>query len=140
MTSPQDIIGQSVARLNEAAASAREVLTELHGTIKDARQVIKGVKQNVADLLFLSANLAKREVEGEVKDLVEKAVSSVLAELGEATAKEMEKSVAKVNAEFDKLANLLLGKDDGKVPLEALIRQRIRIDNNQPHILQQGED
>lgn len=120
MTRPEDIIGQSVARLNEATATAREVLTELHGTAKDMKALIKEGRQLLADLSYTAAHIAEAEVNEEVKKHIKAAVEG----LGKATQAEMEKSVAKVNAEFDKLAKILLGVGQRDKPsLEELVNR-----------------
>lgn len=85
----------------------QEEIREARGTLKDLRYEIKTAR----DLVEATRQLAAELAETQVRDLLEKEVTRQLAALGEQTSEQMRKSVAKVIAEFDKLRDLLLGRD-----------------------------
>lgn len=102
---------------------------ELKSTMDQARELLSDIRGATKDL-----RAAKREVEdwivcivrAQVTKIIEERVKAELEALGRVTKTEMAKSVAKVTAEFDRLENILLGKerDDDQPSIEELIRRR----------------
>ncbi len=81
--------------LGREAEALRELVREANGTIKDLRAATKEAREAGPAI---------------VKEYLEKAVADGLAEYGETIQKAMAAAVAKVNAEFDKLSDILMGR------------------------------
>lgn len=100
--------------LDEAVATVEQlrVLTrEAHAALKDAKRARRDLDAAVKAARD-AATAAARTAIGEV---VEAEVARALAELGEETRTAMDESVAKIQAEFDRIANLFLtGHRDGR--------------------------
>lgn len=96
-----------VERMEAANETARELLRDVNTASKDLRRTIREAKEVIA---------------ADVNAQINAAMTEQLGQLSEATRVAMRNSVAKVEAEFDKLANLFLGKDKDD-PLEDLIRK-----------------
>jgi hypothetical protein len=97
------------------AEELRELIREGHGLVKDIRTERRAVEQLLDGI--------PARVEASIKDTVERG----LVALRETTKTAMDRSVAKVFAEFDRLQGLLTGTHPshvrkGKPPLEDLIR------------------
>jgi hypothetical protein len=83
-------------RLECATADAREVLREVHGVLTDMRAAIKDAKQTFPSL---------------TREAIHVEVDRQLTELGKTTERAMRESVAKVDREFTRLADIYLGRD-----------------------------
>lgn len=79
------------------------VRDQLRAEIREAREVLKDLRGETKEARRLVPLLAAELFEAEVKKQV--------AQLGVATKKAMDESVARVIAKFDKLAALLMGED-----------------------------
>lgn len=99
-------------KLEEAEHRNRELLRELNQATKDARQALKEHKEQL-----------NREADNIVGETVNAAVRIRLDELAVSTKTAMDRSVAKVAAEFTRLENAFLGKEkrNDKPSLEDLI-------------------
>lgn len=80
----------------QEAEALRELLREAHGVLKDLRGATKDASALAPDL---------------VKGQLETAVADGLASYADTIRKAQDEAVAKVNDEFDKLADLLMGRD-----------------------------
>ena len=85
----------------------REEIREARGTLKDLRHEIKTAR----GLLDATREFVTHLVQEDVKAVLEAEVTTQVALLGKTTNEAMRKSVAKVNAEFDTLADLLMGRE-----------------------------
>lgn len=104
-----------------AEESLRAAVREAHGVLKDMRGVLAELRQERRAVEQLLDGIP-----GRVDERIERQVVKGLAELGTQTDKAMRASVARVISEFDRLAELFLGKDEeargeGREPLETLI-------------------
>jgi hypothetical protein len=86
-----------VDQLAEVSVEARTLLRDIYVAMKEARKVIKEL--NVAVEQTVAANVTQE---------VERAMKAGLDELGIATRKAMDDSVAKVSREFDALTELMM--------------------------------
>lgn len=77
------------------ADELRELIREAHGATRDLRAAIR-------DARAVAPAIVSEHLDAEVKRAVDK--------LGETTEKAMDASVAKVNREFDRLADILMGR------------------------------
>lgn len=106
-----------VERLTEAAVEARAALRDLYAGIKEARKVLKDMDGAVEKL-----------VKEDVEAVIQEQVHTQLEEIGKATKRAMDDSVAKVQREFDKLTNIMMtgdtkGKADDGLDLRNLIER-----------------
>ncbi|HKX69895.1 MAG TPA: hypothetical protein VJM75_01650 [Acidimicrobiales bacterium] len=93
--------------LNKTREQLRAELREARGTIKDLRHEIREARQ----LAEATRELVTRLAQTEVLAVVEAEVTKQVGILGEKTSEAMRQSVDKVNSEFDKLRDLLLGNE-----------------------------
>lgn len=102
--------------LETAAASARELLAEVRGTLKD----LKAARREMEEYL-------RTEVSALIKEELAHQVQMHVGALGEETRKAMDRAVAKVGREFDRLESVFLGteKGGGRPPLEDMMRARM---------------
>lgn len=89
-----------VEELKAATRAANEVLADVKATLREVRKIGEEVDHKV--------NAALRSIERQI----EEKVGSELAELGATTKRQMEISVDKVSAEFQKLQDILLGENE----------------------------
>jgi hypothetical protein len=95
----------------------REATREAHAAIKDLRAAAKEARTAAAD--------ARTAAQTEVRKILEAAAVREIGKLGQATEAAIARSVAKVSAEFDRLAATYTGTDPhsiraGKASLEEL--------------------
>lgn len=117
MTDPDPMTSKATT----AEAGLRDAIREAHGVLKDMRGVLAEFRQERRAVEQLLDGLPAR-----VDERIERQVVKGLAELATQTDKAMRASVAKVISEFDRLAELFLGKDEktrgpGRESLEALV-------------------
>lgn len=93
--------------LHKTRAQLREEIREARGVLKDLRYEIK----NARDLAATTRQLATELAQTQIKDILEAEVTKQVGILGEKTSEAMRKSVDKVNSEFDRLRDLLLGHE-----------------------------
>lgn len=109
----------------EPSKEQQRIRDELREEIREARGILKDLRREIKDARTLGPLLVKEQLEAEVWEQVDK--------LGKVTAKQMELSVAKVIAEFDRLSDLLMGRTrrdrrTGKPSIPDLIDQIARGD------------
>lgn len=97
----------STENLEEIRARLHEEIREARGILKDLRYEIRAARELAEATRGLVAELA----EDKVAEHLQAEVTRQLATLGDQTREQMDKSTAKVIAEFDKLRNLLLGRE-----------------------------
>lgn len=85
----------------------RAEISDARGTLKDLRHEIKTARELIAS----TREFVTRLVQEDVKARLEAEVTTQVALLGKTTDEAMRKSVEKVNAEFDHLADLLMGRE-----------------------------
>lgn len=115
-------------RLDKAVRVVEELsalLPEARGVLGDIARERRALEQLLADARdgVTAAAAAK------VDEVVEAEVARAVSELGEETRKAMDKSVDKVFAEFDRLANLIMTGDDrgrGEHLLDLVAQARAR--------------
>jgi hypothetical protein len=105
-----------IDKLVAATEDARDVIREAHGASRDLRQLIAEARRVIAT-----------DVETALKKQLVSSVTEALEQVGSATRDAMEDAVARVNAKFDELEEILTGADprsrrQGKPSLEDLIR------------------
>jgi hypothetical protein len=106
-------MADSVESVERATERCRQAVREAHAAVKD----LNAAMAEQRDFLRSTAeDVARAEVALQVEQQVKL--------LGDATQRAMAASVAKVNAEFDNLAGILLGTQDGGPTLEDLIKKR----------------
>ncbi|WP_405994981.1 hypothetical protein [Streptomyces sp. NBC_00986] len=93
--------------LRQIRDQLQEEIREARGTLKDLRYEIKTAR----DLTATTHQLVTELAETQVRDLLAAEVTRQVTALGEETGKQMSKSTAKVIAEFDRLRDLLLGRE-----------------------------
>ena len=93
---PGDAVTAAASQLRELIREGRELLKDLRAERRAVEALVAGVRASV---------------EAAVEARIEDAVTRQVAELGNATQKAMQKSVAKVGAEFDRLARIYLGTE-----------------------------
>lgn len=111
----------TTTKATTAETSLRDAVREAHGVLKDMRGVLAELRQERRSVEQLLDGIPSR-----VDERIERQVVEGLAELGTQTDKAMRASVAKVISEFDRLADIFLGKDEktrgpGRESLEELI-------------------
>ena len=102
-----------------AVADLREAIREAHGVIKDMRTERRAIE---ALLDGIPARVDAR---------IEHQLVADLEVLGRRTKQAMDASVARVNREFDRLADILMGRDPesraaGRAPLDELIPRAVQ--------------
>jgi hypothetical protein len=110
-----DLIEDRIGRAAEATQKAQEAARELREALSDTRQATRDLEAVETRVVAL--------VQSSVGELISQKVAEGLEEFGNITEASMRKSVAKVNAEFDGLRDILMGaeKDDGKKSIPAMI-------------------
>ncbi|MEU4578976.1 hypothetical protein [Nonomuraea sp. NPDC023979] len=101
---------------DRTADELRELIREGHGLLKDMRAERRAIEQLLDD------------IPAKVDARIEERVKAGLEVLGEQTKEAMDRAVAKVGREFDRLEAILTGTDpasrrQGKRPLEELFRE-----------------
>lgn len=105
--SPAPDMPDLIDRLGAAAMECRELLADVRSATRDLREAVKESRKERERLATAVKDAAAAEID--------QAVAAGLEELGETTRKAMDDSVAKVGAEFDKLARLFLtGHEKGR--------------------------
>jgi len=97
----------STEDLQELLGQLRTEISEARGTLKDLRYEIKTARDLTATTRQLVTELAKTQV----RDLLADEVTRQVTALGKETERQMGMAAAKVMAEFDKLRDLLLGRE-----------------------------
>lgn len=107
---------QAAQDLREATRAAHEAIQDLRAATKDARQALGAIDQAID------------QATARVDETVERRIVAQLDDLAKATKQAMDRSVAKVGREFDRLEAIFTGRDpesvrEGKPPLEELLRK-----------------
>ena len=97
----------STEDLQELLGHLRAEISEARGTLKDLRYEIKTARDLTATTRQLVTELAETQVREVLADEVTRQVNA----LGTETERQMGLAAAKVMAEFDKLRDLLLGRE-----------------------------
>jgi hypothetical protein len=95
-------------------ADAGRAGTELREQIRLAHEATRDLKQARKDLQDALAE-AKASIDARMEQEVSAAIDAAVKKLGQATAEAMRQSVAKVQSEFDTLADIMMGRgrEDG---------------------------
>lgn len=118
-----EIAAEKAAKELRAALEARDGLRveirEARGVLKDLRGEIKEARAVKAELRKAIPSLVENEVQAEVEGQIER--------MGEQIREVTERAVKKVTNEFERLANILMGRErhgiaSEKIPLEDLVR------------------
>lgn len=102
--------------VERSAQQCREVVREAHEAIKDLRAAMAEQRESVRTQF---AELARAELDAQV--------ARQLKLLENTTQRAMAAAVAKVTGEFDRLAGIFLGTEDGGPSLEQLVRHHTAV-------------
>lgn len=102
----------------------KEVLETMKDEIRDARGLMKDLKQTIKEGREVVTTLVKDEIEAHIRAEVKKELDRMSEEVENA----MQLSVDKIHREFDKLSNLLLGlnakhRKKGQPSMEEIVKR-----------------
>lgn len=110
---------ENIKRLEDATARAREATSEANSATKAARQAERDLRHFISEAKIILDEESDRIVRKVLEDAAEKGITQLNEDIGE----QMDRAVARVNGEFDKLAALLMGIDSPGDDLETLVRR-----------------
>lgn len=102
--------------VERAAQQCRDVVREAHEAIKDIRAALAEQREFIRTV-----------VDERVRAELDVQVARQLKLLGNTTETAMAAAVAKVTSEFDRLAGIFLGTEDGGPTLEQLVRHHTAV-------------
>lgn len=108
--------------LEKAVAAARELraaVVEGHQMLKDLKAERMAAREARKELSMLYEAMIQGHLHG-IREILDESVKREIDALGVVTEKAMRDSVKKVEAEFDKLAAILLGKEGDGNSIEQL--------------------
>jgi chromosome segregation ATPase len=94
------------------------LLSDLHTASKTLRQDVASAREMIKELDAAKERFVEQSIEDEVLRQMNM--------LNEEIKREMAEAVTKVNAEFQKLSDLLMGRTDGKIPLDDLVKKALQ--------------
>jgi chromosome segregation ATPase len=115
-------VAREVQQLRAATREAHEAIAGLRETIRDAATERRAVQQ----LLDGIEDRVQRAVAGHIEQHLEQEVAREVAKLGEVTQRAMDRAVAKVEREFDRLEAIYTGHENPGKDLETLTRRYVQ--------------
>jgi hypothetical protein len=115
--STAEVLAREFAALNTATERAHAALADLRSErslLADERRAAEAVRAEVRSL-----------INDQCSEAIGECVRAQLAQFEPAVKAEMDRSVTKVRASFDRLESLYLGLADNQIPIEDLFVERV---------------